>query len=245
VAKQNPEEWIAALRGRLGLSRERFAARVGVTAATVARWEAGRQYPQLRFVTVLDRLGSEHGLGRLPAWRSDAAKRYPTLAEMFGDWGVEALPARLRGPMESAMRATHAYEALGPEATDAERAAAAEAFLAAGLPYLRELAKGPPPGERAPDPATRRGAVRTLLETRAFFRAAMPSLLPRLVRWATSDPDDPAADVSREEWEYARATLTESGLLLRGELENFPAGSLIAIAIDRWRRWEETGDPRG
>lgn len=36
---------VKQLRRKLGLSQERFAARVGTTAGTVSRWEAGMRKP--------------------------------------------------------------------------------------------------------------------------------------------------------------------------------------------------------
>lgn len=38
-------ERIHALRERLGISQERFGARIGATAATVSRWESGQRSP--------------------------------------------------------------------------------------------------------------------------------------------------------------------------------------------------------
>lgn len=50
---------IRRLRVALGLSQERFAQRIGVTAATVSRWERGRTRPRsealLRLLEELER----------------------------------------------------------------------------------------------------------------------------------------------------------------------------------------------
>ncbi len=50
---------VKALRTRLGLSQERFAARVGATAGTVNRWEAGSRAPMPMACELLDRLERE------------------------------------------------------------------------------------------------------------------------------------------------------------------------------------------
>lgn len=45
VDDKDPGQLIRLLRDRLGMTQERFAARVGVTFASVNRWENGRARP--------------------------------------------------------------------------------------------------------------------------------------------------------------------------------------------------------
>jgi putative transcriptional regulator len=45
MAEKPPDQSAKALRAALGLTQERFAARVGVTVSTVNRWENGKGTP--------------------------------------------------------------------------------------------------------------------------------------------------------------------------------------------------------
>ena len=50
------------LREAMGLTQEQFAAKVGVTLATVNRWENGRAEPQPLAVKMMKALREQHGL---------------------------------------------------------------------------------------------------------------------------------------------------------------------------------------
>lgn len=60
---------VRALRQKLGLSQERFAARIGTTAGTVSRWEAGSRKPlrmaqeRLAEIEAVENSGSETAEG--------------------------------------------------------------------------------------------------------------------------------------------------------------------------------------
>lgn len=45
MAEKPPDQSAKALRANLGLTQERFAAKVGVTVSTVNRWENGKGTP--------------------------------------------------------------------------------------------------------------------------------------------------------------------------------------------------------
>jgi len=45
MAEKNTTAMIKKLRAQMGLTQEQFAAKVGVTFATVNRWEAGKANP--------------------------------------------------------------------------------------------------------------------------------------------------------------------------------------------------------
>ena len=54
---------VREIRNRLGLTQERFAARLGVTLPTISRWENGRTKPSrlalLQVETLLREMGAE------------------------------------------------------------------------------------------------------------------------------------------------------------------------------------------
>lgn len=52
---------IRELRRRLGLTQERFAARLGVTLPTINRWENGRSYPSPLAIQTLKALAASMG----------------------------------------------------------------------------------------------------------------------------------------------------------------------------------------
>lgn len=43
--KKDPSAMVREVRGRLGLTQEKFAAKLGVTLPTINRWENGRTKP--------------------------------------------------------------------------------------------------------------------------------------------------------------------------------------------------------
>lgn len=63
-AASAPVKWgassVRALRLRMGLSQERFAHEIGVTGATVNRWENGHAHPQRLAEAKLRELAREH-----------------------------------------------------------------------------------------------------------------------------------------------------------------------------------------
>ena len=57
-AKNSPADLIREVRTRLGLTQEKFAARLGVTLPTINRWENGRTKPSpLAVQSLRDLLG--------------------------------------------------------------------------------------------------------------------------------------------------------------------------------------------
>jgi len=55
-------QMVKELREAMGLTQEQFAARIGVTVATVNRWEKGRAKPQPLAIRALDSCREEYGL---------------------------------------------------------------------------------------------------------------------------------------------------------------------------------------
>jgi len=62
MKKKDPGAMVKKLREALGLTQEQFAARVGVTLATVNRWENGRAKPQPLALKTLEALQKRHRL---------------------------------------------------------------------------------------------------------------------------------------------------------------------------------------
>ena len=56
MAEKNVPQWIKAIRTRMGLTQEQFAAVIGVTFATVNRWEAGKTNPSRLALMRLDEI---------------------------------------------------------------------------------------------------------------------------------------------------------------------------------------------
>ena len=56
---------VRELRGQMELTQEKFAAKLGVTFATINRWENGRARPSPLAVQRLEELLSEHGTSTL------------------------------------------------------------------------------------------------------------------------------------------------------------------------------------
>ena len=59
--KNDPSAMIREVRGRLGLTQEKFAARLGVTLPTINRWENGRTKPSPLAIQTLRELVSSMG----------------------------------------------------------------------------------------------------------------------------------------------------------------------------------------
>jgi putative transcriptional regulator len=62
---KNVSRLVRTLRGRMGLTQEKFAARLGVTYPTVNRWENGRAYPSPLAMQQLKELARQLGDTRL------------------------------------------------------------------------------------------------------------------------------------------------------------------------------------
>ncbi len=60
-AKNSPADLIREVRDRLGLTQEKFAARLGVTLPTINRWENGRTKPSPLAIQNLRELISSMG----------------------------------------------------------------------------------------------------------------------------------------------------------------------------------------
>jgi len=60
MPKQNIVKKIKKLRAAMGLTQEQFAAAVGVTYATVNRWENGNANPQPLALRRIEELSKEH-----------------------------------------------------------------------------------------------------------------------------------------------------------------------------------------
>ena len=60
---------VRAVRQRLGMSQERFAAEIGVSFSTVSRWENAHNEPSALSWRAIQELARRHGLGEnaLPA----------------------------------------------------------------------------------------------------------------------------------------------------------------------------------
>jgi putative transcriptional regulator len=54
---------VRAMRRRLGMSQERFAAEIGVTFSTVSRWENAHNEPSHLSWRAIQGLARRHGLG--------------------------------------------------------------------------------------------------------------------------------------------------------------------------------------
>lgn len=62
---KNVSRMVRTLRGRVGLTQEKFAARLGVTYPTVNRWENGRAQPSPLAMQQLKELARQLGDTRL------------------------------------------------------------------------------------------------------------------------------------------------------------------------------------
>jgi transcriptional regulator with XRE-family HTH domain len=75
------------LRARLGLSQEQLARQLGVSFATVNRWESGRSQPSANAIQAIAKLDgpvAEQGPGGLPLPQSSFVGRERELAELAG-----------------------------------------------------------------------------------------------------------------------------------------------------------------
>jgi len=61
ASDKNVSRMVRALRGRMGLTQEKFAARLGVTYPTVNRWENGRAHPSPLAMRQLKELARQLG----------------------------------------------------------------------------------------------------------------------------------------------------------------------------------------
>jgi len=59
MAEKNIPSMIKKIRTRMGLTQEQFAAKVGVTFATVNRWEAGKAKPSRLAMNRLEELSKD------------------------------------------------------------------------------------------------------------------------------------------------------------------------------------------
>src|SRR5947207_15073307 len=74
--KLSPAELLRAIRGKLNLTQEQLADRLGVSFATVNRWEGGANAPQKAALEVIAALAREAGVaddGAIPSETSAAA----------------------------------------------------------------------------------------------------------------------------------------------------------------------------
>ena len=62
MTDKSPAELVKAIRKAMGLTQEQFAAQIGVTVATVNRWENGRATPQPLAMKGLANLARTTGL---------------------------------------------------------------------------------------------------------------------------------------------------------------------------------------
>jgi hypothetical protein len=113
------------------------------------------------------------------------------------------------------------------------------------LAELRAIVRDAEAREPRFTPEDHAWALRLLLETRQKFQADIPRCLEILVAAAVLDPEDLPDGMTREDRQQCRATLVLDGLLTMSELRSFPRESLRVIALQRYRRWEETGDTNG
>ncbi|MCZ7681136.1 MAG: N-6 DNA methylase [Sandaracinaceae bacterium] len=86
-------EQIRWLRGRLGVSQEELASRLGVSIATVNRWEAGRSRPQRAQRAAIAKLVEEVGDGELAVGGAPAPKRRRGVqrSAVLGNKGMEQM----------------------------------------------------------------------------------------------------------------------------------------------------------
>jgi hypothetical protein len=113
------------------------------------------------------------------------------------------------------------------------------------LTDLRAIVRDAEASEPRFTPEDHAWALRLLLETRQAFRADIPRSLEILVDVAVLDPEKLPTGMTLADRQQCRAMLVLDGLLTMSELRSFPRASLQAIALQRYRRWEETGDARG
>jgi type I restriction enzyme M protein len=85
-------EQIRGLRARLGASQEQLAARLGVSIATVNRWEAGRSRPQRAQLAAIAKLSEEVGEeGSDAAQRGPKRRRGVQRSTVLGNKGMEQM----------------------------------------------------------------------------------------------------------------------------------------------------------
>lgn len=85
MTNEQVQELLRGLRARLSVSQEELAARLGVSLATVNRWEAGRSKPQRAQLAAIEKLAEEAGV------------------EGDGSSGGEPVQRRRRGVQRSAV----------------------------------------------------------------------------------------------------------------------------------------------
>jgi hypothetical protein len=147
-------------------------------------------------------------------------------------------------PMEEALRAMDAGEALPDDASEDEHLEAAMAVIATGREFLQALARDPAPGVEDVAAEHRQDAIQTLLALQDRMQETLPGSLDIIIDVASSTPETPPEGLTDEDRETARAILLDNGFLTEGELATFPRESLYSIARQRLARWEETGDAR-
>jgi hypothetical protein len=112
------------------------------------------------------------------------------------------------------------------------------------LAFWRQVLRDAEDGTPMP-PFLRGLALRELMK----FQKSLLDLLPRsievMVETAFADLPDEDPVLMEKIRSDARNALIDYGLLKPGELESFPLASLREIALERYRRWEVTGDTRG
>lgn len=102
---------IKDLRGKLELSQERFAARIGVSLPTISRWETGKSKPEGATLHMLEGLvrevKKEHPalyrafFGALPIAEAQPAEgAQPGRGRRKGDPFQRVLFGRIRGPQD-------------------------------------------------------------------------------------------------------------------------------------------------
>jgi hypothetical protein len=94
-------------------------------------------------------------------------------------------------------------------------------------------------------PQLRREVISDLLGVHERMEQMAVASLRTLVDLVLTPADALAPGVSAEDQVWGRDVLLGNGLLTASELDAFPRSSLYAIAEERFRRWRETGDPRG
>lgn len=97
---------IRVMRALLGMSRRDFAARLGVSSATLAAWEHGRNTPQGKTRQVLAELCQEHGIAFLPSGMPvPFAECFTFKPGTFTGWDSRPSPAGKRAAHLSAATA--------------------------------------------------------------------------------------------------------------------------------------------
>src|SRR5215510_6831572 len=78
MTQTNVPAMLTAIRGRLGLTQEQLAERLGVSFATVNRWEGGSNAPQKTALAAILKMASDAGIGE--DGRADSEAPTPAVA---------------------------------------------------------------------------------------------------------------------------------------------------------------------